>query len=69
MDINAITQAVSSIGFPIVCCWVMFKYLEKEQQAHKEEMNNVTKALNENTKVIESLKTLLETMRGLKNGS
>ena len=59
MNVNDITTAISSIGFPIVCCIVMFKYLEKERESHKAEIDNMTSALNENTKVLIELRHLI----------
>lgn len=60
MDVTAISQAISSYGFPIVCCVVMFNYLEKEREAHKEEINSITQALNENSRIINELKHVIE---------
>ena len=60
MDWNGVLQAIGSVGFPIVACAVMFNYLEKERESHKEEIASVTHALNENTKVITDLKTIIE---------
>lgn len=59
MDINVISQAISSYGFPIVCCVVMFQYLEKERETHRQELEGMTKALNENTTIIKELKELI----------
>lgn len=33
MDITTITQAISSIGFPIVMCLLLLKYMSKMQEA------------------------------------
>lgn len=60
MDVAGWSQAISSYGFPIVCCIVMFKYLEKEREAHREEINSVTQALNENSRIINDLKNVIE---------
>lgn len=59
MDINVISQAISSYGFPIVCCVVMFKYLEKERETHRQELEGMTRALSENTNVIKELKEMI----------
>lgn len=61
MDITGITQLISSLGFPIVVCGVLFWYLTKEREAHKEEINTLTKTLEDNTKVLSELSTLLKT--------
>lgn len=55
MDITAVTQAVSTLGFPIVMCGAMFWYMVKEKDSHKEEMNSVTEALNNNTIMLQKL--------------
>ena len=60
MDWNGVIQAIGSVGFPIVACGVMFSYLEKERESHKEEIASITHALNENTKVITELKIIIE---------
>lgn len=60
MDWNVIIQNIGSVGFPIVACIVMFNYLEKERESHKEEIKSVTEALNQNTKVITELKSIIE---------
>lgn len=55
MDMNAISTAVSTLGFPIVMCGAMFWYMLKEKDSHKEEMNSVTEALNNNTLMLQKL--------------
>lgn len=55
MDVGAITTAVSTLGFPVVMCGAMFWYIVKEKDAHKEEMNKLTEALNNNTVMIQKL--------------
>lgn len=53
--IQIIGQAISTWGFPIVMCGVMFWYMNKERQDHKEEVSQLTTAVNNNTAVIEKL--------------
>jgi hypothetical protein len=65
MDINAVTTAISTLGFPIVMCGAMFWYMIKEKDAHKEEMDSVTEALNNNTLILQKLCDRLD---GDKNG-
>lgn len=55
MDVNAVTTAISTLGFPIVMCGAMFWYMLKEKDTHKEEMNSVTEALNNNTLILQKL--------------
>lgn len=60
MDAQGIMQAISTVGFPIVCCLCMGWYvkystdknreeLAKVNEQHKEEMTEVTQAINNNT--------------------
>lgn len=66
MDTQGIITLIQSVGFPIVMCGLMAWYVKyitdknreqiiAEREAHKEEMNEVVKAINNNTIVIERL--------------
>ena len=59
-NINAIIQAISTVGFPIVMCGIMFWFLNKEQENHKAEMLDLKDVISENNKVLEGLKQLIE---------
>ena len=59
-DINVIIQAISTVGFPIVMCGMMFWFLNKEQENHKAEMLSLKEVISENNKVLEGLKQLIE---------
>lgn len=59
-DINVIIQAISTVGFPIVMCGIMFWFLTKEQENHKAEMLSLKEVISENNKVLEGLKQLIE---------
>lgn len=61
MDVAAIAQMISTVGFPIACCIIMFQALTKEQENHKQEMSAVTAALNNNTVALTKLSDRLET--------
>lgn len=60
MDIAAIAQMISTVGFPIACCIIMFQALTREQESHKQEMSAVTAALNNNTVALTKLSDRLE---------
>ena len=66
MDVNTLLQAVGSLGFPIAACCILFYYLNQERESHKQEMDSVTKALNDNTTVMVQLKEMIQTILGLK---
>lgn len=64
--INAVINAVATVGFPIVCCGVLMYYQkytrdkDSEQfkqlsQSHTEEMKTMSDALNNNTIVLQKL--------------
>lgn len=59
-DMNVIIQAVSTVGFPIVMCGIMFWFLNKEQENHKSEMVALKDVIAENNQVLEGLKQLIE---------
>lgn len=59
-DVNVIIQAISTVGFPIVMCGIMFWFLWKEQESHKAEMLSLKEVISDNNKVLEGLKQLIE---------
>jgi hypothetical protein len=65
MDTNAIIQAVSTLGFPIVMCAALLYYLNLERESHKEEMNSMKDALDRNTVIMTELKEMLKVITGM----
>jgi hypothetical protein len=72
MDIQALLQAVSSVGFPIVCCGAMMYYVKystdrnredmlRMSEQHKTEIMQITEAINNNTLALQKLSDNLET--------
>lgn len=57
MDVNAIMQAVGSLGFPIVAYGLIFWLF-------KEELRDVKEALAQNTIVMTELRDALRTITG-----
>lgn len=55
MDISAITQVVSTVGFPIAMCCLMGYYIKYTEDRHREEVSELTKAVNNNTIVLQKL--------------
>lgn len=55
MDVSAISTMISTVGFPAACAIAMFWMMNKERQDHKEEMQQVTDALNNNTLALQRL--------------
>ena len=63
MDLSAITTLIGSLGFPIAACIACFWMLNKEREEHKAEMQEVSKAITNNTIALNTL-----TERLTKNG-
>jgi hypothetical protein len=56
MDVmQAVTQLISNVGFPIACVIAMFYRWDKERTEHKMESERWVEALNNNTNVIQKL--------------
>lgn len=66
MDVNSLTTLIGSVGFPIVACIAMGWYVKYQMDKydkqikdmsdeHRNEMKEVTTALNNNTMAIEKL--------------
>lgn len=57
---DVIVQVISTVGFPIAMCVIMFWFLNKEQADHKAEMNDLKDVIARNNEVLASLKQLIE---------
>lgn len=55
MDATSVNQLISSVGFPIVVCLVCFWYINKVQEQHKEEVDKMSEAIQNNTVVMQKL--------------
>lgn len=60
MDANVLIQLVGSLGFPIVCSGALFWRMIKSDEQHKEEMDKISNALNNNTLAITKLTDRLD---------
>lgn len=60
MEYSEIIQAISTVGFPIVMCGIMFWYIIQQTKEHKSEMDKITEAIQNNTIVMNQM---LEHMR------
>lgn len=59
MDGQVVMQAISTVGFPIVMCLILVYIVYKMNEQHKEEMNKMNEALNNNTLAIQHLTDML----------
>lgn len=71
MDWQGLMQAITTVGFPIVCCIAMMWYVKyvtdqnreeiaKLNDQHKQEMTEVTQAINNNTIALTRLCDLMK---------
>ena len=60
MDVQVIGQLIASLGFPIVACCAMFWMVNKNEERHKDEIDDLRKTIEENTSVLSSLKDLIQ---------
>lgn len=60
MGVDVITQLIGSMGFPIACVIAMFWFWNKEREDHKQEMQKMTEALNNNTLALVKIESVLE---------
>lgn len=62
MEINEIVNLISNVGFPIAVCCVMFYYMNKQTEKHKQEIDKLSETLQGNTQVLTELTTLIKTL-------
>lgn len=71
MDAQGVVSLIGSLGFPIVMCLILIKYMEQVQQdnkdtieklneSHKQETDALKESLNNNTNVLTELKTMFK---------
>lgn len=74
-----VIQIISSLGFPIAACVFVAVYVFKQtenyrndikeiQSRHKEELDKITEALNNNTLVMQQIKDILDIKEKEKEG-
>lgn len=62
MELGAIIELIGSIGFPIVMCLILLQYMDKQNEKHDKEIHDLTDTINNNTKILTELTTLIKTM-------
>lgn len=65
---STILQAISSVGFPIVMCIVMFLYIQKIEERHRQEIESLRHAIDETKSAINNntvvMNRVLDKMEG-----
>lgn len=59
---NAIIQAVSTVGFPIVCCLLMMKNNKEMQDVNAKKEESLQKVIENNTLSITKLYAKIDTL-------
>lgn len=60
MDYNVFVQTVSSVGFPIVMCLMLYNQMLKTEEIHKQEIAELRKAIENNTIALNNLSSRKE---------
>ena len=60
MDLNVLLQAITTVGFPIAMCLLLFWYIRKQSESHKSEIDKLSEAVNNNTLIIQRLTDILD---------
>ena len=55
MDVSAVVQAISTVGFPIVMCLLFMYYIKYINDQHKDEIDKLSQSVNNNTPVMHTL--------------
>lgn len=54
-NISILEEVISTMGFPIVVCGVLFWYIWKTQKAHTEEVDKLRESIDNNTIILTKL--------------
>ena len=60
MDIQTVSQLISTIGFPIAACVAIFYMMNKEREDHKNEVNDLKGVIADINSTLSALKQLIE---------
>lgn len=61
MDIvNIVVDIISSVGFPIACCLLLFYKMERDSKRNQDEVDTLRTSIDKNTEVINKLLLILE---------
>ena len=64
MDISAIAQIISTVGFPIAMCIYLLIYIKSFDEKYCEKLDNMAKAIENNTLVITKLMSMIDDLEG-----
>ena len=55
-----VVQIISTVGFPIAMCLLLFWNMKQEQDTHKQEVMELKDVISRNNEILASLKQLIE---------
>ena len=64
MDITSITQAITTLGFPIVCVFFLWQSIKDTMKKQQEETKRLREILEKNTLVLTKLMERLKVEEG-----
>lgn len=62
MELATVIELIGSIGFPIVMCLILLNYMQKQNEKHDKEVHELSETINNNTKILAELTTLIKTL-------
>lgn len=62
MTANDITNLISTVGFPIVMCGVLLYYIMSINKKNDDTIKGLSDTINQNSKVLTELTTLIKTL-------
>lgn len=60
--VQEISTLIGNLGFPIACVCILFWFQWQERKTHREETERFAAAIENNTVVMQEVKTLIETL-------
>lgn len=64
MEMNIILQAISTVGFPICACGALFWMVNKQDEQHRHEVDQLRQVLEANTQALTELKDMITYLKG-----
>lgn len=60
MDVSAIMQLISSVGFPIAMCIMMAWYIKSINEGYRDDIKSIQQSIDNNTAVMNKIIEKLE---------
>lgn len=64
MDTNAITTMITSVGFPIVMCLLLWYQMQKNNEMHKSEVDSLKDVISDVKVALTELRDAINGMKG-----